>query len=194
MRKFFRQVFSRRSIRLVITYCLIFVLAGFIGNIWMTRNQATGQLPSMVFKDIHGVDFKLQFNKADAPSQVSTIVLAENSIIQDKPVLLYFFADWCPICKVQHSVISTISPYVHVLGIAMQSGDDENVRNYVAEKGIGFTVVNDESGKLSRSLGVNGVPAAFILNKSGQIKYSTRGYTSTAGLLVRIWLTNNDLI
>ena len=168
---------------------LIIVVSSFIGNIWMTRDQASGQLSSVVFKDIEGASFNLDFNRSDSASPTSAAVLADQQNLQDKPTLLYFFADWCPICKVQHSVISSISEHVRVLGIAMQSGNDENVRTYVAEQGIDFTVINDENGAISRSLGVDGVPAVFILDNSGQITYSTRGYTSTVGMLSRIWLT-----
>jgi peroxiredoxin len=192
VRNFFSKFFCWRRIRLFIVYLLIFLLAGFIGNIWMTRNQASGQLPDVVFKDIDGVDLKLEFNRVDNISLAAEPASSDSINFQHKPTLLYFFAEWCPICKVQHSVISSISQHVRVVGIAMQSGDDEEVRKYVARQGIDFTVINDESGKLSRLFGVSGVPAAFIINNSGQIKYSTRGYTSTVGFLIRIWLTNDD--
>jgi len=185
-----KQLFSWRRVRLILVYVLIIFVSSFIGNIWMTRDQASGQLSSVVFKDIQGADFNLEFNRVDNSAPASTQVLSDNPDLQDKPVLLYFFADWCPICKVQHSVISSISPNARVLGVAMQSGDDENVRKYVAKQGIDFKVINDENGAISRSLGVNGVPAAFIIDNTGQITFSTRGYTSTIGMLSRIWLTH----
>ena len=164
-----------QRLRLLIVYALIFMLSGFIGNIWMTRNQQTGQIPLLVAQDIEGHDFKLEFNRA-----------------REKPVLIYFFAEWCPICKVQHAVISAIDEDYEVLGIAMQSGDTANVRKYVANQNIDFKVINDETGSISRSFGVNGVPAAFIVDKMGQIKYSTRGYATEAGLRSRIWLAETQ--
>ncbi len=190
MNKRFKQLFSWRRVRLISVYVLIIFVSSFIGNIWMTRDQASGQLSSIIFKDIEGANFNLDFNRSDNSSPTSEAVLADQQNLQDKPTLLYFFADWCPICKVQHSVISSISQHARVLGIAMQSGDDENVQKYVAKQGIDFKVINDENGEISRSLGVNGVPAAFIIDNTGQINYSTRGYTSTVGMLSRIWLTD----
>jgi len=188
--KRFKQLFSWRRVRLISIYVLIILVSSFIGNIWMTRDQASGHLSSVVFQDIDGANFNLDFNRADNSAPSSAPVLADQPNLQGKPTLLYFFAEWCPICKVQHSVISSISQHVRVLGIAMQSGDDENVRKYVAKQGIDFKVINDENGAISRSLGVNGVPAAFIIDNTGQITFSTRGYTSTVGMLSRIWLSS----
>lgn len=175
MSKWFRNALSWRSFRLLVVYSLIFLLSGFVGNIWMTRNQQSGQAPQVAAEDLSGHDVKLEFNQPHS-----------------KPTLLYFFAEWCPICKVQHSVISKINKDYQVLGIAMQSGDKASVNEYVLKQGIDFTVVNDESGGISRSFGVNGVPAAFIINKKGQIKYSTRGYATEAGLRSRLWLAKTD--
>ena len=79
-----------------------------------------------------------------------------------------------------------------MLGIAMQSGDTANVKKYVAKQNIGFKVINDESGSISQSFGVNGVPAAFIVDKLGHIKYSTRGYVTEDGLRSRIWLAETQ--
>ena len=107
------------------------------------------------------------------------------------PVLIYFFAEWCPICKVQHSVIENINEDYQVIGVAMQSGSLDIVKKYVNDNGITFNVVNDESGTISSDFGVNGVPASFIVDSQGIIQYSTRGYATEAGLRSRLWLAES---
>lgn len=162
-------------IRQLLIYALIFLVAGFLGNIWMTRNQQSGSIPQFIAEDLTG-----------------EIVNLQSGEFQQKPKVIYFFADWCPICKFQNPVISDINQDSDVLGIAMQSGNAANVSSYVQKQGIDFRVINDESGQISRSFGVNGVPAVFIVDKAGLIKYSTRGYATEAGLRSRIWLADKN--
>lgn len=174
MSKYLKSLFSLKRLQLLVVYASIFLLSGFVGNIWMTRNQQTGQIPDISAINLQGQPVNLGVNH-----------------LKENPLLIYFFADWCPICKAQHSVISAIDEDYDVLGIAMQSGDIDNVGKYVADQNIGFSVINDENGNISRSFGVNGVPAAFIVDKTGDLKYSTRGYATEAGLRSRLWLADS---
>ena len=162
--------------RTAVVYLLIFVLAGFVGNLWMSRNQASGSAPVISAQDLKG-------NWHD---------IAQGQF--DGPVLLYFFADWCPICKVQHAAIRSISEHYPVLAIAMQSGDSDNVRQYVEQAELDMPVINDIDGSISRRYGVNGVPASFVVAEDGAIRFSTRGYATQLGLLGRLWLTEQGLL
>jgi thiol-disulfide isomerase/thioredoxin len=173
MKALVTRLFSRRSLKLLLVYALIFVGSAFLGNLWMTRDQISGPLPAFNAVDLSGDT--VQFDS-----------------ISGKPLLLYFFAEWCPICKLQNPVISALQQDYAVLGVAMQSGDDAIVKQYMADQDIGFRVINDENGQISRSFRVNGVPAAFIVNPKGLIQYSTRGYSSEIGLRSRLWLSNQS--
>lgn len=159
-----------------LVYLLIFVLAGLAGNLWLSRHQATGPAPPVIGQNLQGDLTRLDLSTTDSA------------------VLLYFFADWCPICKVQHSAIETVAGIYPVYAIAMQSGDLDNVRAYVREAGLEFPVINDLSGEVSASYGVHGVPASFILDRDGQIRFSTRGYASSVGLLARLWLADTEIM
>jgi hypothetical protein len=35
---------------------------------------------------------------------------------------------------------------------------------------------------------VSAVPASFVLDRQGRVRFVTRGYTSGAGMRVRVWL------
>ncbi len=168
---------KRKLLRELALYALIFITAGFAGNLWMTRNQTQGLAPSLNRPALSGESIKLVASANNTGcAQCST------------PTLLYFFADWCPICKLQNGVIESIASNHRVIGIAMQSGADAKVRAYVRQHGLDFPVINDRDGSLSRAYGVYGVPATFIIDVQGQIRFSTQGYATTLGLLSRFWL------
>ena len=166
----------KRGLRTAIVYTLIFVVVSFGANLWLTRDQTSGPAPEIYGQDLQGK---------------WVTHLLQNS---DRPVLLYFFAEWCPVCKFQHDAISRIAEDHQVLAIAMQSGDTDNVRQYAQQAGLEMPVINDIRGTTSRSYGVNGVPASFVVDRQGQIRFSTRGYATAAGLRLRLWLVERDLL
>ncbi len=164
----------RYLLRELAIYGLILLLAGFLGNLWMTRNQVTGEPPPL----------SGQIIEPAAGEYRGRLDLAAN----EKPMLLYFFAEWCPVCKLQNPVIERIAADYPVIGVAMQSGSAEKLRRYLTERGLNIRVVNDPDGRISREWGVDGVPAAFVIGAEGEIAYSTRGYATEAGLRSRLWL------
>jgi len=180
------RFFSLSTLRTVLIYALILTISGFLGNLWMTRDQASGFMPQIVTQDIAGHSVNLGYPRQPGES----LQLPDN--LEGKPLLVYFFAEWCPVCKFQNPVISAIQRDYPVIAISMQSGNAANVQRYLSEQDLDFRVVNDEDGRISRQLGVNGVPATFILNQQGRIKYSTRGYTTGPGLRSRLWLSSQS--
>jgi thiol-disulfide isomerase/thioredoxin len=164
----------RKLLKEILSYGLIILVVGFLGNLWMTRSQVTGDPPPL-----SGEILELRSGERLGRLDLSAY---------DKPMLLYFFAEWCPICKLQNPVIEKIAVDYPVIGVAMQSGDAGKVRRYLTQRGLGIPVVNDPQGRISRAYGVNGVPAAFVIGADGAIRYSTRGYATEAGLRSRLWL------
>jgi len=71
--------------------------------------------------------------------------------------------------------------------VAMRSGDPAGVARHLAQAGLKWTVAADESGDISRTWGVSGVPAVFVLDAQGQVRFVTRGYSSGPGLRLRLW-------
>ena len=106
-----------------------------------------------------------------------------------EPVLVHFWATWCPICKAeQGSIESLAQENPNVITVAMQSGNAESVQKYMHEQEINFPVLNDPDGQLSALWGVHGVPASFIVDRDGKIRYVEIGYTTGLGLRIRLWL------
>ena len=107
---------------------------------------------------------------------------------QGKPLLLHFWATWCGVCKLEENSIDAISKDHPVLTIAMSSGSDKEISDYLKANNLSFAVINDNDGKLAQRFGVSGVPASFIIDPSGKIAYTEVGYTTSWGLRLRLWL------
>ncbi len=107
-----------------------------------------------------------------------------------KPLLVHFWATWCPVCKFSHSAVESAARDYPVLTVAMQSGSDADVLAHMRQEGWTTPVVNDGDGRLSARWKVRGVPMNFILDGNGNIRFVERGYTSAWGLKLRLWLAS----
>ncbi len=119
------------------------------------------------------------------------ITLLDGSIFkysEGKPLVIHFWADWCKVCKVEASNIERVSKEYEVLGIAVNSGDNEKVKAYMQKRGLTFKVLNDVDGKWAKMFKVEIFPTTFIYDGQGELKFTEVGYMTTAGLLTRLAL------
>ncbi len=150
---------------------LLFLIVFTLANIWSTRHHPDGLAPSFSADDLNGIEHSFEFKD------------------NDKPVLLHFFATWCPICELENGTLNSLSEDHNLIIVAMQSGDASVVKQYQQKHDLKMTLYNDESGSVSKLFKVNGVPTSFIINSQGNITSSTIGYTSELGLRFRLWLS-----
>ena len=108
------------------------------------------------------------------------------SVKKGKPLVLHFWATWCPTCKLEASNIESVSKEYEVLTIAVNSGDDTQLKKYMNEKKLTFKVVNDKEGKWAQQFNIEAYPTTFIYDAKEELKFSEVGYTTTAGLLGRL--------
>lgn len=109
---------------------------------------------------------------------------------QGKSGILYFWAEWCPVCKANRHVITSLAEDTPVMTIAMQSGNPAEVAAYMQKEQFSVPVIVDEQGEIARRFHVQGVPAALIIDSNGHIAHVTRGYTTELGLRLRLWLAS----
>lgn len=108
----------------------------------------------------------------------------------EKAKLIYFWASWCGVCeKMQPPISAVLNDYSGVT-IAVKSGPDERVENYLSKQQLDWVTVNDENGDISGEYSVKAVPTVFILNAAGEIAFTARGYVGETGLRLRLWLAN----
>jgi thiol-disulfide isomerase/thioredoxin len=109
------------------------------------------------------------------------------TLVKDKPILIHFWATWCPTCKLEASNIQKLSQHYEVLTIAVKSGSDSEIQKYLQDNGFTFHVLNDTSGFISGQFNIAAFPTTFIYDKNKNMLFSEVGYTSTLGLWFRMW-------
>ncbi|MAC84513.1 MAG: protein disulfide oxidoreductase [Arcobacter sp.] len=114
----------------------------------------------------------------------------EYKVQANKPILVHFWATWCPTCKFEAANIEKISKDYEVITIAIQSGSKDEIQKYLNDNNLTFNVVNDDDGFYSRKFNIEVFPTTLIFNKDKELKFSEVGYTTTAGLYSRMALIN----
>lgn len=122
--------------------------------------------------------------KTDGADGVTT--LAQQS--SGRTLLLYFWGSWCAVCKHTSPTVQKLhADGVPVLGVAVRSGGDTDVRAYLHEHGWRFDTVNDADGGLSRQWQMKVTPT-IVLVRDGRVVHTTTGLASYWGLKTRLWL------
>lgn len=150
----------------------VLVLAMLVAGmrIWQHRDMKSGTAPALQGITLAGLPYSLP----ERP---------------DQPVLVQFWATWCPICRAEQGSIAAIADdHPNVITVAMQSGSSEQIAMHMREQRIAFPVVNDSDGMISNRWGVHAVPASFIIAPDGKIRFVEVGYTTGIGLRLRLWL------
>ncbi|MCK5896520.1 MAG: protein disulfide oxidoreductase [Cocleimonas sp.] len=105
-----------------------------------------------------------------------------------KPVLLHFWATWCPFCKLEEGSITSINKDWQVLTIAYQSEDKANIEKHLKKQGLeSWSVISDPEGRIATLYGISSVPSSFIIDANGNIRFTEVGITSGWGLRARLW-------
>ena len=79
-----------------------------------------------------------------------------------KPIVIHFWATWCPTCKLEAPNLESIKDNAHLITVAVNSGTDSELKTFMEERGYSYAVVNDSDGKLSKKFGVEAFPTTFI--------------------------------
>lgn len=141
---------------------------------------------------MNGISYYKSLDLNKDSLDIKTFTLFDNSkyiVPKDKPIIIHFWATWCPICKFEAKNIEKISKDYEVITIAVQSGNNEEIENYLDDHELSFRVVNDEDGFYSQKFNIKGFPTTLIYDKNKKLRFSEVGYTTTAGLYSRMLLT-----
>ena len=116
-----------------------------------------------------------------APEFSATYVSGESFDLKDyqgQPVLIHFWATWCEICEVERPDIEKIAERYQVINVAIQSGSDKSVLEFAEKSNMNpGRIVNDKNQQLETLYGAHAVPASFIVDAAGEIRYFKHGYS-----------------
>lgn len=164
----FWQGLRRRAPGLLLQLLLLLLVVWAL-EAYMTRDAARGPAPAVLAQTLDGQVFSL----GDFHGQAAVV---------------HFWAVWCPVCELEQGMIDRLARAYPVVTVAMQSGTEAEVAAYLREQGVDYPVINDPDGALAALYGVRAVPASFVLDPQGEVRFVTRGYTSGWGMRLRLWL------
>ena len=151
---------------------LLILVAILIGiSLWQNRDLPNGPAPALVGLRNDGVAESLQ-QKVDAGKTATLVV---------------FWATWCPVCRAEEGNIEAVARDWPVVSVATQSEDAAAITRYLKQRGLTVPAIVDEDGDLARPWHVRGVPAHFIVDAQGNIRFRIVGYATEWGLRARLW-------
>ena len=160
----------RSRFKSVLIYCAFLLVVTWGVDLWRAQSIASGKAPGLLTMSIKG-------DKIDL-----------TAISQDKPVLVYFWATWCSVCSTVSPSVDFVSDNMQVITVALSSGNDKRVQQYLNAKNYDFTVINDSKGLIGRAWGISLTPTLMVIDK-GQITSVTTGFTSPFGMWARMLLS-----
>ncbi|MEM5786041.1 MAG: TlpA disulfide reductase family protein [Syntrophobacteraceae bacterium] len=97
----------------------------------------------------------------------------------DKPVLIYFWATWCPHCMAVRPEVLKLRNDIpkgdlELLAINVGGGDSlAKLKRFEEAHPSTLTSLYDPEGKVARSYKVQGIPHFILIDKNGMVKYSS---------------------
>ncbi|MGP6377993.1 protein disulfide oxidoreductase [Yersinia bercovieri] len=159
---------KRWSKELAVLVLLVAVVS--LGMDWLRRPQAPPDWSDTSLQTLTGETVSLQ------------------AMSQNKPLLIYFWATWCGVCKFTSPSVNQLAQEgENVLTVALRSGDAPQLERWLSKKGYQLPVVNDSSGQLSAQWQVSVTPTLVILYQGKMVQH-TSGWSSYWGMKLRLWL------
>ncbi|NQZ81804.1 MAG: TlpA family protein disulfide reductase [Colwellia sp.] len=96
---------------------------------------------------------------------------------QGKPIILHFWATWCPYCKkLQPELVRLQKEYqstdVQIVSISFNEDDGAMPQDEIKSRGYDFiTAVNGDN--IAELYGVRGTPTTFFINRAGEIIFKS---------------------
>ncbi|MGE5618840.1 MAG: TlpA family protein disulfide reductase [Sphingomonadaceae bacterium] len=100
-----------------------------------------------------------------------TVRLSE---LRGKPVLVNFWATWCPPCRQEMPDLEKVYQRYRDEGVVFlgvnKEEDAETVRKFVEQNRYSWTFLLDSDGKVGNSYWVSGIPTSYFVDREGIVR------------------------
>jgi len=89
-----------------------------------------------------------------------------------KPLIVEFWATWCGPCKQSIPHLNEINKKYKDKGLVIIGITDEpnqTIRQFIKSVPIEYNAATDKTGKISKGFGIQGIPHAMLVDKTGKI-------------------------
>lgn len=158
------KILLKNAILLLVSLIIVSGILDFV-----RRPVVPEEINKITLQDLQGNSFSLE------------------SLDQNKPTLLYFWGTWCGYCRYTSPAINSLAKEGYqVVSVALRSGNEAAVNDYLSKNDYHFTTVNDPKGEFAGRWQINVTPTIVLLSK-GKMDLVTTGLTSYWGLKVRLF-------
>ena len=160
------KILLKNAILLLVSLIIVSSILDFV-----RRPVVPEEINKITLQDLQGNTFSLE------------------SLDQNKATLLYFWGTWCGYCRYTSPAINSLAKEGYqVVSVALRSGNETDVNDYLSKNDYHFTTVNDPKGEFAKQWQINVTPTIVLLSK-GKMDLVTTGLTSYWGLKVRLFFT-----
>jgi len=108
------------------------------------------------------------------------------SAFRGKPVIVNFFASWCPDCRAELGAMATVARQttgrVAVIGVDSNETSDATATSLLAAARATYPVAVDAQAKVASQYLVQALPVSYFLDASGKVVGAALGPQSVASL------------
>ncbi len=169
--------------RVLVPGIIIFAIVGFIGLF----------LVGLIIKEpLTGASGAARVNSPAADFTLPLFSGGEFTLssLKGKPVVINFWASWCPPCRVEAPILEKVWQLYKDEGVTFVGVDiqdtEEDARAFIQKFGITYPNAKDASGRVTIDYGVSGIPVTFFVNREGLIVSRWVGAINETLLVARV--------